>query len=224
VTVSEVDRRLLLTTNPRLRVDVIPNGVDTKIYQPLPEGDSTPALVFVGNMDYRPNVDAMMYFCSQVLPRVRCALPDVQMWIVGINPRAEVRHLEGEGVHVTGRVDDVRPYYARSTACVVPLRAGGGTRLKILEAMAFGRPVVSTTIGCEGLDVVDGEHLFIADSADEFAEQTVRLLLDEALRRRVATEARRLAETCYDWDVVVTELEHVYREVAECSDRVTIPA
>lgn len=218
VTMSEADRRLLLAANPRLQVDVVPNGVDAQMYQPLPYEDTAPALVFVGNMDYRPNIDAVVYFCQEVLPRVRRVVPNIEVWIVGINPRPEVKQLDGDGVHVTGRVDDVRPYYRRSTVCVVPLRAGGGTRLKIVEAMALGRPVVSTSIGCEGLDVVDGEHLFIADSPEEFAEKTVRLLTDEGLRKRITTKARRLVLNRYDWDVIAKGLMQIYAEMAESLD------
>jgi len=136
------------------------------------------------------------------------------MWIVGINPSTEVRDLDGNGIHVTGRVEDVRPYYRRSTVCVVPLRAGGGTRLKILEAMALGRPVVSTSIGCEGLDVVDGEHLFIADRPEEFADRTIRLLTDEALRRSITSRARAMVVSRYDWDIIAKQLMQVYTDVA----------
>jgi sugar transferase (PEP-CTERM/EpsH1 system associated) len=217
-TVSEADRRLLLAANPCLQVEVVPNGVDVQFYQPLPYESTTPALVFVGNMAYRPNIDAVAYFCQEVLPRVRRVIADAEMWIVGIDPGPEVRQLHRDGVHVTGRVDDVRPYYRRSAACVVPLRAGGGTRLKILEAMALGRPVISTTIGCEGLDVVDGEHLFIADDPEVFADKTIRLLTDETLRQHLIDKARQMVVTHYDWDVIARRLMQVYSEMARRSD------
>jgi len=215
VTVSKVDRDLLIAANPRLQVDVVPNGVDTQVYQPLPQEGTLPALLFVGNMDYVACADAVVYFCREILPRIQQMIGAMEMWIVGTDPRPEVRRLNGNGVHVTGRVEDVRPYYSRSTAFVVPLRAGGGTRLKILEAMALGRPVVSTSIGCEGLDVVDGEHLFIADSPEQFAEKTVRFLTDEALRQRITTKARQLVVTYYDWDVIARTLMQIYAEMAE---------
>jgi sugar transferase (PEP-CTERM/EpsH1 system associated) len=214
-TVSEVDRRLLMAANPRLCVDVIPNGVDTQVYQPLPQEDVFPALLFIGDMSYVPCVDAMLYFCREVLPRIRNVVGEVELWIVGKDPLPEVARLGSNGVHVTGQVDSVMPYYERSTVCVVPLRAGGGTRLKILEAMALGRPVVSTTIGCEGLDVVDGEHLLIADSPERFAEKTVRLLKDRMLYRHIATNARQLVVARYDWDVIARQLMQVYAEMVE---------
>lgn len=212
-TVSDADAALLTTANPRLRVDVVPNGVDTRAYQPLPEEAGPPSLLFVGNMGYTPCVDAALYFHGEILPLVRERVPEVQLWIVGTNPAPEVRQLEGEGVHVTGRVADVVPYYAQSTACVVPLRAGGGTRLKILEAMALGRPVVSTTIGCEGLGVTDGRDISIADSPGQFARKTVDLLTDRVLREQITTNARHLVADRYDWDDVAEHLMGIYADL-----------
>jgi sugar transferase (PEP-CTERM/EpsH1 system associated) len=214
VTVSHEDRELLLAENPRLQVEVAPNGVDTIFFEPLPQPSRAPALIFVGNMDAISCVDAMIYFCRQIFPLIRCVLPNVEMWIVGIDPRPEVKALAGDGIHVTGRVDDVRPYYDRSTVCVVPLRAGGGTRLKILEAMALGRPVVSTTIGCEGLEVITGMHLLIADSSEQFAEKTLRLLQDKCLQQSLTRHARQLVTDRYNWEVIATKLMRVYAEIA----------
>lgn len=213
--VSEEDRRLLLAANPRLQVDVIPNGVDTRIYQPLPQEGTSPTLLFVGKMSYSACSDAVLYFHREMLPRIRRMVGDVQMWIVGTDPPLEVMRLDGDGVHVTGRVDDVVPYYRRSSVCVVPLRVGGGTRLKILEAMALGRPVVSTSVGAEGLDVVDGEHILIADSPEQFAEKTGRLLEDRTLYDRITANARQLVVARYDWDVIASQLMQVYAEVVK---------
>ena len=215
IAVSEVDRELLLAANPRLQVDVIPNGVDTQVYQPLPQGSAPPSLLFIGKMSYPPCTDAALYFCREILPGIRHVIGNVETWIVGREPPPEVMRLQGDGVHITGWVDDVVPYYRRAAVCVVPLRAGGGTRLKILEAMALGRAVVSTTVGCEGLDVVDGEHLLIADSPEQFAEKTVRLLTDGALYQAIATNARQLVVTRYDWDAIARQLMQVYAETVE---------
>jgi glycosyltransferase involved in cell wall biosynthesis len=206
VTMSEADRRLLLSANSSLRVEVSPNGVDTKHYRPLPEEGDTAEMLFIGNMGYQPNVDAAVYFCHEVLPLIRRRVSDTKLWIVGISPGASVMRLGGNGVSVTGGVPDVVPYYMRSKVCVVPLRAGGGTRLKILEAMALGRAVVSTSMGCEGLDVVDGEHILIADDSKLFAEQIVKLLTDNELRARIAAKAREFVVASYDWDVIVEKL------------------
>jgi sugar transferase (PEP-CTERM/EpsH1 system associated) len=212
-TVSETDKQLLLKRNPRLRVDVIPNGVDIQKYQPLPRKPDPSSFMFIGNMGYPPCVDAALYFCKEILPIIRKTNRQGECWIVGRDPDRKILALNRDGVHVTGRVDDVVPYYQQSDICVVPLRAGGGTRLKILESMALGRPVVSTTIGCEGLDVMDGEHLLIADSPEQFAEKSVKLLNDPILYQRISTNARHLVETRYDWDTIASKLMSVYTEL-----------
>ena len=213
VAMSEADRRLLLSANPSLRVEVSPNGVDINRCNPLPDEGDTPEVLFIGNMAYQPNVDAAVYFCREVLPLIRSKLPDAKLWIVGIDPGADVRRLEGNGVFVTGCVSDIVPYYKRSKVCVVPLRAGSGTRLKVLEAMAFGRPVVSTSIGCEGLDVVDGDHILVADGSKLFAEQTIRLLRHKELRTRLAAKAREFVVASYDWDVIAGKLMNDFERI-----------
>ncbi len=214
ITVSDFDRDLLQSVNSHLKIEVIPNGVDTDLYQPLTASAHSPKLLYVGNMGYRPNIDAMLYFCQEIYPKIRQELSQLEMWIVGVNPSPEIKQLAGNGVHVTGRVDDVRPLYQESSVCVVPLRAGGGTRLKILEAMALGRPVVSTSIGCEGLEVVDGEHLYVADTPDLFAQRTLLLLTDTEERQRIITQAREFVVSHYDWDSISDRLLQVYSDVA----------
>jgi sugar transferase (PEP-CTERM/EpsH1 system associated) len=213
IAVSEADRRLLLAANPRLRVDVVPNGVDTKTYQPLPMNGRSPALLFVGHMGYEPNVDAALFLTQEILPHIRRAVPDVELWLVGRNPSPAVNRLQRDGVYVSGTVSDLLPYYGRSAVCVVPLRAGGGTRLKILEAMALNRPVVSTTIGSEGIDAVDGEHLLNADGAEAFARQVVRTMQDRELSERLAANARQLVVSRYDWDTIASRQLQIYDEV-----------
>lgn len=214
ITMSEADRCLLLAKNPLLSAEVIPNGVDTVAYQRLPLSNGNPVLLFVGRMNYVPCADAMLYFHEQILPIIRQKIPNVELWIVGQNPPHEVRQLEGDHVHVTGRVDDVLPYYEQASVCVVPLRAGSGTRLKILEAMALGRPTVSTSIGAEGLDVIHGQHLMLADGPEQFAATTLCLLEDRDLQERLARNARQLVTSRYDWDIAAKQLMRVYEEVS----------
>ena len=146
---------------------------------------------------------------------MRRVISDVEMWIVGANPPPEVTRLQGDGVHITGRVDSVLPYYRQSSACVVPLRIGGGSRLKILEAMAMGRPVVSTSVGAEGLDVVADEHVLMADTPDEFARKIVLLLQNARLSDRIAASARQLVEAHYDWDVIAQRLMQAYAQMVD---------
>ncbi len=155
--------------------------------------------------------------CREIWPRIRRALPDAQMWLVGRNPRPEVLALNGHGVHVTGPVPSVVPYYERSHVCVVPLRAGGGSRLKILEAMALGRPVISTHIGSEGLDAVPGWHLLIADSPAAFAQLTVAMIRKRRLAEQVARQGRALVEERYGWDSIAGRLIEMLRGDAAAS-------
>lgn len=211
--VSEAERRALLNRNSNLKVDVIPNGTDTQKYQRLDDSHGPPALLFIGSMSYAPCVDGAVYFCNQILPSIQQAFQDIQVWIVGARPSHEVVQLAGKNIFVTGYVDNVLPYYQRSMVSIVPLRAGGGTRLKILEAMALGRPIVSTTIGCEGLDIVDDRHLLIADEPEKFAKQTIRLLADVALRERIVDQARRLVVENYDWDVISKQSLDAYNDI-----------
>jgi sugar transferase (PEP-CTERM/EpsH1 system associated) len=215
-TVSDADKELLRRLNPRLQVEVIPNGVDTEALQPLPPTTpKPPSLLFIGSMSYPPCVDAVLMFCEHILPLVRQAVPGIELRIVGADPHPAVQKLAGNGVQVTGRVQDVVAYYRDCTVCIVPLRAGGGTRLKILEAMALGRPVVSTTIGCEGLDVVHGTHLLVADTPEKFADATIRAVRDAGLRDALCANARRLVEARYGWNRIAGRLMDLYQSLAE---------
>jgi sugar transferase (PEP-CTERM/EpsH1 system associated) len=210
--VSDVDRETLQRLYPRelgAPVSVIPTGVDTKYFAPHPEDPAgRRRLVFTGSMDWLPNADGVLYFCREILPRIREAEPEVTFTIVGRSPTPDVRRLaEDHGIEVTGRVEDVRPYLARSAVYVVPLRIGGGTRLKIFEAMSAGRAVVSTTIGAEGLPAEHGRHLHLADSPQSFADSVVTLLRDGDARRRIEREARALVTERYDWAAAAVHLE-----------------
>jgi glycosyltransferase involved in cell wall biosynthesis len=165
-------------------------------------------------MGYSPNIDAMLYFCDEILPLIQAQVPNVKLVIAGQHPAPAILKLaERAGVSVTGAVPEVTPYYQQARLSIVPLRAGGGTRLKILESMALGRPVVSTSLGCEGLQVVDQEHLLIADTPVEFAQRVIQLLQDRELRARLAGQARRLVESRYDWSVISANLLRVYHDL-----------
>ena len=217
--VSAADRSTFMQVYPgavRGPVHVVPTGVDTGYFTAAPSDPQSRELVFTGSMDWLPNEDAMLFFCREVLPRVREAEPGVTLSIVGRTPTPAVTRLAAAtGVRVTGRVDDVRPYVRDAAVYVVPLRIGGGTRLKIFEAMAMGRAVVSTAIGAEGLPVTGGEHLVIADDIEAFARETVRLLRDLEHRRRIEAAARAVVVDCYDWSTVAGDLETALLRVAE---------
>jgi sugar transferase (PEP-CTERM/EpsH1 system associated) len=216
--VSDADRETFDRIYPgaiRRPAHVVPTGVDTDFFAP-PSGPSgvegsepnSRELVFTGSMDWLPNEDAMIHFCRDVLPLIRAEEPDVQLSIVGRAPTPAVEQLaEQSGIRVTGRVDDVRPYMRNAAAYIVPLRIGGGTRLKIFEAMAMGKAVVSTTVGAEGLPVTSGEHVLLADEPYAFSRAVVQLLRDVERRRQLESAARALVVEKYDWSAVAGELE-----------------
>lgn len=209
--VSDVDRDTFQRLYPgklAAPAAVIPTGVDTTFFAPQERASTSRRLVFTGSMDWLPNVDGVLYFCREILPLIRNAVPDVTFTIVGRAPTHTVRKLAEEpGVEVTGRVEDVRPYLADAIAYVVPLRIGGGTRLKIFEAMAAGRAVVSTNVGAEGLPTVHGRHLLLADKPEEFSQAVITLLRNTDLRESIEREARALVTTYYDWRQAAAHLE-----------------
>lgn len=213
IVVSAVDRDILRRGNPNLEPVVVPNGVDTTQQHLLPQPTASNEIIFVGNMRYMPNVDGAIFFCKEVFPLIKRKVPEVTLSLVGSTPMNVVQSLAAEDVTVTGYVESVIPYYQQAAASVVPLRAGSGTRLKILESMALGRPVVSTTLGCEGLTVTHGENILIADSPTDFADQTIRLLTDHQLRQYLVTNARQLVETTYDWQAIAQKMLQIYDEV-----------
>ena len=205
---------MLAAHAPRARVCAIPTGVDTAYFTPNGSQETPGALVFTGSLDWFPNEDCIVHFGEVVFPRIREAVPDVSLTVVGRNPGPRVQRLAAiPGVRVTGTVQDVRPYVAAATLCVVPLRVGGGTRLKIFEALAMGKAVVSTTVGAEGLPLVPGRHFVQADEPAEFANAVVALLRDPARRKALGSAGRRLVEERYSWSQVVREFEARCEEV-----------
>ncbi len=216
VAVSEADRDALLRLAPGLNVTVAPNGVDLDFLRPgvVPPQPAMvqPALVFTGKMDYRPNVDGVLWFIEAVLPLVQAHIPDVHFYVVGQKPHARLAALaDHPAVTVTGRVPDVRPYIAGASVYVAPLRIGGGTRLKVLEAMAMGQPLASTRLGCDGFPFADGQEVLFADEPAAFAAAVVRLVRDRELAATLGRAARAYVEQHYGWDAIVPRLEALYR-------------
>jgi polysaccharide biosynthesis protein PslH len=215
VAVSEVDREALLRLAPGLAVTVVPNGVDLDFNRPgsVPpaNGMGANALVFTGKMDYRPNVDAVTWFADAVLPLILAQAPDAHFYIVGQQPHERVKALaDRPAVTVTGRVPDVRPYIAGAGVYVVPLRIGGGTRLKVLEAMAMGQAIVSTRLGCDGFAFQDGREVRFADEPAAFARAVVELLRERARAAALGRAARTYVEMHFGWDALVPRLEALY--------------
>jgi len=211
IVVSSADAGMLRGINPAVRVSVVENGVDCHRFQPLPEEPASNDILFTGVLAYPPNADAVRFFCREILPRVRRDVPEARFLIVGQEPPKDILSLANPGsVMIFDGVADVIPYYRRTRLSVVPLRAGGGTRLKVLESMALGRAVVSTTIGCEGIEVAHGRELLIADEAAAFARHVVSLLRDGQLRCELTARARRAMEVAYDWPHLAAKQFHAY--------------
>jgi glycosyltransferase involved in cell wall biosynthesis len=217
IAVSESDRQKMLEMYPMCEITVVPTGVDLQQFQVAPPSRATPhRMVFTGSMDWEPNIDAVEYFCKQIWPRILADFPDAIFQIVGRNPFAKVQRLASKSVQVTGTVPSVTDYLREATVVVVPLRIGGGTRLKIYEAMAMGKALVSTSIGAEGLSFENGRDLLIADDASSFADAILLLLRDAEVRRRFEQAAAQLAAQ-FDWSVVSTQFATVLQRISGAS-------
>lgn len=213
---SARDQEMLLSDEPRTHTAVVPNGVNVDFFRParaLPQDPQT--LLFFGAIDYYPNTDAMISFIHEALPGLVARYPHLRLSIVGRNPPDSILACRSDTVEVTGVVDDVRPWLARASVVIVPLRIGGGTRLKILEAMAMGKAVVSTTLGAEGLDVVPDRDLLLGDDGPGFVSQVGRLLDDRRLAARIGASARQLVTAKYSWKSSVRTLSAFYDELLE---------
>jgi glycosyltransferase involved in cell wall biosynthesis len=212
VVCSERERAQLLRIVPDARIAVVENGVDTAFFAKPPVSPGRRhRILFVGSMRYHGNVEAAVLFAHSVWPWIRERFPAWRLTLVGHDPAPAVLALRGqENVEVTGTVEDVRPYYGEALAAIVPLRTGGGTRLKILEAMAAGVPVVSTTLGAEGLAVSPGRHLLIADSGEDWLRQLSALSLQGGLWNGLVTAGRDLVRSRYDWEILGAALYENY--------------
>jgi glycosyltransferase involved in cell wall biosynthesis len=214
VTVTDVDRQELLAYEPELDVVTIPTGVDSTYFslQQIPEEPNT--LIFVGYFKHFPNIHGILTFCREVLPLIREEIPGVKLYVVGASPPEKVLRLaEDEQVVVTGWVEDLRPYIARSTVFVAPLWLGVGIRGKIFEAWGMEKPVVTTSVGSQGIACTAGEDILIGDGPQEFAAHTVRLLRDEKLRKKLGRNGRRLVEAKYDWEIIIGKVEEMYDDL-----------
>ncbi len=212
--VSAADAAALRALAPGLSPTVIPNGLHLSAYAPdtpPAPGMGQQAIVFTGKMDYRPNVDAVLWFARQVLPRIRQQIPQAHLWIVGQRPHRRLDPLRADpAITLTGQVESPQPFIAGAAVYVVPMRMGGGTRLKVLEAMAMERAVVATRLGAEGFPVTDGQELLLADEPEAFAEAVVSLLRDPQRRAELGRVARAFVQAHYDWSVLIPRLESIY--------------
>lgn len=212
LTVSKQDCEAFAEYVDRRKITVIETGVDVEYFRPDFSAPNSDSMIFTGSMDWLPNEDAISYFAKDILPRLTKSFPNRLLTVVGRSPSARLQALavKEPGLKITGRVPDIRPYMQNSAVYVVPLRIGGGTRIKIFEAMAMGKPVVSTSIGAEGLPVKHGENILLADTPEEFANSVQLLFRDAALRERIGRSARALVESNHSWASVASRFDSVF--------------
>ncbi|NOK59201.1 MAG: glycosyltransferase [Chloroflexi bacterium AL-W] len=218
--VSDEDRHTLQKLWPQATIQVVPNGVDTSHFhrQALLQEHAgwfslgPPTLVFSGTLDFRPNIDALVWFTREVLPHIRKTIPHIQLLIVGKRPAPVVQQLATDSaIHLVGSVSDTRPYIAGAAIYIVPMRIGGGVRLKLLEALSLETPVVSTHMGAEGVTGLHhGEHCWLADEPPQFAQTVLHVLEDSTLGQQVGAAGRTLVRSHYDWSVIIPKLEMLY--------------
>ncbi len=211
---SPIDKQFVEASHRNVKVWCIPNGVDTEYFAPNAQLPDEHTIVFTGVMSYSPNRDAARFLCTEILPRVKAVIPQVQVQLVGSNPSADVQTLAGNGVTVTGTVPDIRPYVHRAAVYVSPLRFGTGVKNKILAALAMGKAIVATSESCSGLDVVPGKHLLVADNPREFAAHILALLKDPGERCRLGNAGKNLVVERYRWDVMAKQLEALLEDLA----------
>lgn len=217
VVVSEADRECLEKRFGIKNVFAIPTGVDTEYYAPRKDKVKQNSLVFTGSMDWLPNEDAIIFFAKEILGRIKRKVPDISLTVVGRNPsRRLLQEVESHPeIDVVGWVSDIRPYIGRHSLYVIPLRIGGGTRIKAYEAMGMGKAMVSTRIGVEGLPVRDGDHLILADEPGDFAAAVTKLLADGEQRNRIERNARRFVETHSSWGKVADVFADICNRVVD---------
>ncbi len=211
VTVSEQNRAVFANFANPARVSTITTGVDIDFFQPA-DCTRSHSMVFTGSMDWMPNQQGILFFALEILPHIHAEVPDADLWVVGRYPSREIQQLAGPRIHVTGRVEDIRPFLQRAPVYIVPLRSGSGTRIKIFEAMAMGKAVVSTSLGAEGLPVTHGQNILIADDPREFAGWVVRVLRDRELAARLGRAARLLVEKQFTWKTVASQFEAILQD------------
>ncbi|MBE0558943.1 MAG: glycosyltransferase, partial [Proteobacteria bacterium] len=212
LTVSELDKKLLEEITNYKNFEVIENGVDIDYFSPVFENVNKKNLIFAGRLDQYSNRESILYFIENIWPPIKRKYPDMRFTIIGNNPPAKLIELaKGDSnIDLLGYVKDVRPYFAKASISVCPIRDGGGTRIKILDALAMGMPIVSTSIGCEGIDVLPGNDVLIADTPEEFEEKVDRIISDPEAGKKLSGRARVTAEEKYSWKALGEKLNAVY--------------
>jgi sugar transferase (PEP-CTERM/EpsH1 system associated) len=213
VVVSRKDKEAILNLSKKIKAEVLPSGVDTDFFKPTGKYTKEDILIFTGVMNTWSNVDAVTYFAREVFPLVKNIMPSVKFSIVGKRPAPRVSELAGRSISVTGEVPDVRPYLEEASVFVAPFRVGTGLKHKILEAMAMGVPVVSTSLGSNGIDIKNNENILIADTAKEFGEAILALFCDRTLREKIIKNAHTLIREKYIWKAIGSRFEEILNNI-----------
>lgn len=212
---SNNDKTTLDKDVPGIPKYIIPNGVDTEYFIPSTEKLEPHSLVFTGAMSYIPNCDGILYFLDNIFPLITNSIPSTKLYIVGNKPPKKLLRRASKNIIITGYTDDIRPYVWKSSVYIVPLRMGSGTRLKVLEALSMKKPIVTTSIGCEGIDVRNDETAIIADKPKDFAEAVIKLLKEPSRSKRLTDNGFELVKKQYDWNVIGEKLNGVYKLIHE---------
>ena len=218
VMMSKTDEDELKAISPTINSTIVPNGVDTE-YFTVRKDPQEQAVIYTGGMNMFANKDAVLHLIDDIWPQVKAKIPDAIFYVIGQNPPEELLKIsrKDHSIRVLGYVDDIRPYVAKAAIYVVPLRVGGGTRLKVLDALAQGKAIVSTTVGCEGIEVTNGLNIHIEDNDDNFSSRIVELLNNPSRREELGSEARKLAIMKYGWQSIASELQAAYEQVVNKS-------
>ncbi len=211
--ITEKDKERIESMNPRVKASVIPAGVDISYFHPMDVPIEPYSIVSVGAMDWLPNIEGILWFAAKIWPLVKRKVPQAKIYIVGKNPPVEIKKLAAKDIIVTGFVKDVREYMAKAAVFIVPLRIGGGMRIKILTALAMGKAIVSTSVGCEGIDVENNKNIYIADTERDFAQAIVKLLNDRSETERIGRRGLQIAREKYRWERIAEQIEEEYKSI-----------
>ncbi len=212
IVVSEFDKEILEEISPGLKIEIVENGVDINYFLPSERKNNNKRLIFAGRLDQYSNKDAILYFCNKVWPLIKEKIPDTRLTIIGNNPPQKLVEIANHdrGIELLGYVDDVRPFFANAMISICPIRDGGGIRIKILDALAMGMPIISTSIGCEGIEITPGKDVLIADTPQEFIESIDKIFSDNDTLINLSINARKTAENKYSWNAISRKLDHFY--------------
>jgi len=212
--VTKDDLNKLLSRNQNINTEVVPAGVDIDYFSNFDNAIiQKKTILFIGSLEWFPNLDAFKWFYKKIFPLVLKKVPDVKLYVIGKNPPEEIRNIKDPNVEIYGMVEDIRPFVSKANVCVVPLRIGGGIRIKIIELLSMKKAIVTTSIGIEGIDVIDGEHLIVKDSENDFADTIIKLFNDDDLVYKLGYNGFNLIKNKYGWNIIAEQIENIYKKL-----------